>query len=196
MPSPHLGRTLTQQEIVDNLMMGDRSIVARPVVVEEGSNARRAMAGFLREQFDTAMDVGTEGLSDAEILDTIEYTLFPNMFLFPGLSLPMVYRFRPIGNDPDKSLFDLLFLRPVPRSGERPSPAEPVRIPIEVSYTTVPGMDPDMGHVYDQDTWNLGMQQEGLATSKKPGQTLASYQEVRIRHLNQTLDSYLRGDAA
>ena len=195
-PSPHLGRTLTQQEIVDNLMMGDRSIVARPVVVEEGSNARRAMAGFLREQFDTAMDVGTEGLSDAEILDTIEYTLFPNMFLFPGLSLPMVYRFRPIGNDPDKSLFDLLFLRPVPRSGERPSPAEPVRIPIEVSYTTVPGMDPDMGHVYDQDTWNLGMQQEGLATSKKPGQTLASYQEVRIRHLNQTLDSYLRGDAA
>jgi len=71
-----------------------------------------------------------------------------------------------------------------------------VRIPIEVSYTTVPGMDPDMGHVYDQDTWNLGMQQEGLATSKKPGQTLASYQEVRIRHLNQTLDSYLRGDAA
>jgi nitrite reductase/ring-hydroxylating ferredoxin subunit len=193
-PSPHLGKTLSQQEIVDNLMMGDRSVVNRRVIVEEGSNARRAMAGFLREQFDKAMDVGTDNLSDAEILDTIEYTLFPNMFLFPGLSLPMVYRFRPMGNDPEKSLFDLLFLRPIPRSGARPEPAEPVRIPIEVSYATVPGMDPGMGHVYDQDTWNLGMQQEGLKTSKKPGQTLASYQEVRIRHLNNTLDSYLRGE--
>lgn len=191
-PSPHLGRTLTEQEKVDNLLMGDRSMVDNPVVVEEGSNARRTMAAFLREQFDKAMNVGTEGLSDAEILDTIEYTLFPNMFLFPGLSLPMVYRFRPIGTDPHRSLFDLLFLRPVPRSGERPEPAQPVRIPIEVSYTTVPGMDPGMGHVYDQDTWNLGMQQEGLTASKKPGQTLATYQEVRIRHLNNTLDSYLR----
>jgi len=39
------------------------------------------------------------------------------------------------------------------------------------------------------------MQQEGLTTSKKPGQTLATYQEVRVRHLNQTLDSYVRGEA-
>ncbi len=193
--SPHLGRTLTEQEKVDNMLMGDRSLVDNPVMVPEGGNARRTMSNFLRDQFENALDVATGHLSDSEILDTIEYTLFPNMFLFPGLSMPMVYRFRPIGTSPDKSLFDLLFLRPVPRSGNRPESAQPVRIPIEQSYTTVPGMDAFMGHVYDQDTWNLGMQQEGLTTSRKPGQTLATYQEVRIRHLNQTLDSYVRGEA-
>jgi phenylpropionate dioxygenase-like ring-hydroxylating dioxygenase large terminal subunit len=191
-PSPHLGRTLSEQEKVDNLLMGDRSMVASPLKVEEGSNARRTMARFLREQFDRKLDVDTNHLADAEILDTIEYTLFPNMFLFPGLSLPMIYRFRPIGSSPDRSLFDLLFLRPLPRSGERPEPAAPVRIGVEDSYASVPGMDPGMGHVYDQDTRNLGLQQEGMMTSKKPGQTLATYQEVRIRHLNDTLDLYLR----
>ena len=146
----------------------------------------------LRKLFDEEMDVEVpDELTIGEIIDTAEYTVFPNMFMFPGLSLPMVYRFRPIGNDPDQSLFDLLYLRPIPRSGEAPEPPEPVRITIEESYTSVPGMDPDMGHVYDQDTKNLGLQQEGFKAAGKKGETLGNYQEIRIRHLHQTIDKYL-----
>ncbi len=192
--SPHLERKLTEQELLDQFLISDSSVKEqhRPKV-PEGGTARATMAKILREQF-AAGDVETSHLSDSEIVDTIEYTIFPNMFVFPGLSLPMVYRFRPLGNDPEKSLFDLLYLRPVPRSGERPEPPEPVRIGIHDSYTSVPGMDRNMGIVYDQDTGNLAHQQEGFHASKKPGETLGNYQEIRIRHFHRTIDKYLNGE--
>ena len=190
-PDPVIGRELSEQEKLDHMLVGDGSSVDTKLQVEEGGTARSTLANMLRKHFEEALDVATDGLCDAEIIDTMEYTVFPNMFLFPGLSLPMVYRFRPLGMDTDRSLFDLIFLRPLPRSGERPDPPEPVRIGIEDSYASVPGFDPTMAHVYDQDTSNMGFQQEGFYASKKQGQTLANYQEVRIRHFHQTLDRYI-----
>jgi hypothetical protein len=52
-------------------------------------------------------------------------------------------------------------------------------------------MDPGLGAVYDQDTNNLAMQYRGFQASKKPGETLGNYQEVRIRKFHQTIDEYL-----
>jgi len=189
--SPHLKEPLSEQDLVDRMLVGDRSAVTEDLIVGEGESARTVMARHLRKVLGERYNASLDGYSDSEVIDTIEYHLFPNMVLFPGVSLPMVYRFRPLGNDPDKSLFDLLFLRPVPDQGEAPPPAEPVRIGIDTSYTTVPGMDPGMGHVYDQDTNNLRGQQEGFKASKKRGQTLGNYQESRIRHFQLTLDKYL-----
>lgn len=188
-PDPVIGRELSEQERLDLALMGDSSM-RQTVEVPEGGTARHTLAQFLREQFESA-DVDVGDFSDAEIIDTMEYSLFPNMFLFPGLSLPMIYRFRPLGNDPDKSLFDLLFLRPVPRSGERPEPPEPTYVGMDESYTTVPEMDRGMAEVYDQDTGNMERQQKGFYAARKRGVTLGNYQEVRIRHLHQTLDRYL-----
>jgi hypothetical protein len=123
-------------------------------------------------------------------MDSIEYFLFPNAFLFPGLSLPMVYRFRPDPMDPDFCTFDLLFLRPRPPEGTAPRPPDPVDLDVEDSYTLVADIG-RLGEVYDQDTVNLAAQTRGFKASHKRGETLANYQEVRIRHLQQTVESYL-----
>ena len=48
--------------------------------------------------------------------------------------------------------------------------------------------------VADQDTDNLMRIQRGLRASRKPGVTLARYQESRIRHFHATLDAYLSGN--
>ncbi len=189
--SPHLETPLSEQELVDSMLVGDRSVLSDELTVKEGESARIVMARFLRNTLGEKYRTDLSGYSDAEMIDTIEYHLFPNMVLFPGLSLPMVYRFRPLGNDPNRSVFDLLFLRPVPDDGDRPDPAEPVPLGVEDSYTTVPGMDESMGIVYDQDTNNLRSQQEGFKASKKRGQTLGNYQESRIRHFQQVVDKYL-----
>jgi hypothetical protein len=176
------------------MMVGDRSVLDQnQLKVQPGENARIVMARFLRKQLGEKYRTDLSGFSDSEMIDTIEYNVFPNMFLFPGLSLPMVYRFRPIGRDPHRCLFDLLFLRPLPSSGERPEPAGVVRVNEHDSYSTVPGMDPAFGAIYDQDTNNLRAQQQGFMASKKGAQTLANYQEVRIRHLQQTFDKYMKG---
>ena len=189
--SPHLSNPLSEQELVNAMLVGDRSVLNDDLTVGEGETARIVMARFLRQTLGEKYKSDLSGFSDSEIIDTVEYHLFPNMVLFPGLSLPMVYRFRPIGMNPGKCLFELLFLRPVPEDGEAPEPAEPHYVGENESYSSAPGMDPAFGAVYDQDTDNLRAQQQGFMASRKKGQTLGNYQEVRIRHLNKTIDKYL-----
>jgi hypothetical protein len=50
-----------------------------------------------------------------------------------------------------------------------------------------------LAHVLDQDTENFFQQRAGIKAASKQGQTLGNYQEARIRHLHQTLDTYLAG---
>jgi phenylpropionate dioxygenase-like ring-hydroxylating dioxygenase large terminal subunit len=193
--SPHLEQAMTEQELIKSMLVGDRSMVGDELTVGEGETARVVMARYLRKVFGEQYGCDLSANSDSEIVDTIEYHLFPNMILFPGFSLPMVYRFHPINGQPNKTLFEILFLRPVPDSGVRPEPAEPFRVKEDESYTIVPGMDYGMGAVYDQDTDNLRAQQEGflnaVKSGRKTGQTLGNYQEIRLRHFNRTIDKYL-----
>jgi hypothetical protein len=147
----------------------------------------------MAEQFRQSMAKSGQDISqvsDSEIVDSIAYFVFPNQQFFSGVSFPIVYRFRPLGMSHDKALFDLILLKPRP-VGQFVEPAEPVRLKVEESYTTVPGMDPYVGHVFDQDTGNMQAAQEGAATAGKSGATLANYQEIRVRHFHQTLTKYL-----
>jgi hypothetical protein len=160
--------------------------------VPEGKLARSVYAEYQRKTMGEEMGVDLSGYSDSEMVDSIEYHLFPNMFMFPGITLPMIYRFRPIGNDPGRALFDLLFLRPLAPGQERPEAPKPHRLTSGESYATAPGMSQGLGFVYDQDTDNLAMQYKGFQTSRKRGQTLGNYQEARVRRVHMTLDKFLK----
>ena len=48
-----------------------------------------------------------------------------------------------------------------------------------------------VGGVVDQDMANMELTHEGLKVSKNQRVELGDYQEVRIRHFHQTLDSYI-----
>ncbi|MNC99087.1 hypothetical protein D3C83_172510 [compost metagenome] len=48
-----------------------------------------------------------------------------------------------------------------------------------------------LGVIFEQDMVNLGPVQRGLHASVKAGVTLGRYQESRIRHYHQTLETYL-----
>jgi hypothetical protein len=48
-----------------------------------------------------------------------------------------------------------------------------------------------VGGVLDQDTENMELCQDGLKASKNQRVELGDYQEVRIRHIHQTIDKYL-----
>ncbi len=185
-PSPHYTTPQTQTEILEKMRAAPAG-----TKVPEGRTARSVAAAHLRQTLGGDWGVDLSSYSDSEMLDSIEYHLFPNMCLFPGVSLPMIYRFRPIGNDPGRTLFDLVFLRPLAPGMKRPDAPEPVPVGVNDSYATAPGMDPGLGAVYDQDTNNLALQYRGFQASKKAGQTLGNYQEVRIRKFHQTIDGYL-----
>ena len=189
--SPHLAQPLSEEELLRTMILGDRSVIDESLRLEPGETARSAMARFLRQSLGERYGTDLSKWSDSEVIDTIEYHVFPNMVLFPGISLPMVYRFRPIGSDPNRTLFEILFLRPRPDRGEAPEPPDPYLVREDESYASAPGFDPSMGGVYDQDTNNLRAQQQGFRANAAGTQILGNYQEARIRHFQHVVDKYL-----
>jgi nitrite reductase/ring-hydroxylating ferredoxin subunit len=188
--SPNAGDGISQQVILDTMVLGDRQNLSERLMVPEGSSARAVMADYWKKTLKAAgYDVDT--LSTSEIIDTLGYQVFPNGHFFLAPSFPIVYRFRPLGMEVDRALFDLLLLSPFPAGGTRPPPVEPQRIRVEDSYGIVPGVDPALAQIFDQDTGNMGWMQEGMKAARKKSATLANYQESRIRHFHQTLDKYL-----
>jgi nitrite reductase/ring-hydroxylating ferredoxin subunit len=193
--SPHLYGQVSEQDILDQFTLGDSSALGNTQrTLGEGGTARQVMADMFRGMFEKATNTDLSGCSDSELLDCFSYTVFPNIFLFPGISLPMIYRFRPDPRDHRKCLYEVLFLRPVPVDGKRPAPAEPIRLQDHQSFTEAEGMDPGFGAILDQDTENLILQQEGLEASAKQGLTLGNYQEIRVRHFEQAVEKYVRSD--
>ncbi|WHO39853.1 aromatic ring-hydroxylating dioxygenase subunit alpha [Sphingobium sp. AP49] len=189
--SPHLEGCFSEQDILDQFTLGDASVLSedRPQVGD--GTARQAMADLFRTMFGAATGSDLSATSDSEMLDCFSYTLFPNTYLFPGVSLPMVYRFRPDPGDHRRCIYEVFFLRPVPSDGPRPEPAEPILLTDEQSFCEAPGMDAGFGKILDQDTDNLFLQQEGIEASAKRGLTLGNYQEIRIRHFEQAVDRYV-----
>ncbi|MED5544727.1 MAG: aromatic ring-hydroxylating dioxygenase subunit alpha [Pseudomonadota bacterium] len=189
--SPKLRERYSEADIIANFTLGDSSALggARPEL-KEGERARQVMADMFREMFESASDTDLSHVSDTELLDTYSYTFFPNLFLFPGISLPMIYRFRPDARDHRRTIYEVMFMRPKPRSGDFET-AEVQVLQDHQSFAEAQGMDPGFGRILDQDTDNLHAQQEGLEASAKAGLTLADYQEIRVRHFEQTVDRYM-----
>ena len=190
-PSPTSTLKLTQQDLLDKMLMSDRSATGERPVVPEGKTARMVMADTLRRQMAEQYGLDYSAFSVAEMIDSLKYNIFPNLFIHPSVGLPLMMTFRPEGDDPDRSLFDVMVLRPRPTDGTHWDVAEPVRLEENQPYTEVEGMDPFLAHVLDQDTDIMRWQREGMYASEKGAETLSIYQESRIRHFHETLDSYL-----
>lgn len=185
-PSP-----LSEQELLEQMWGRRGSVDGIPVPeLPEGMTARDFYANVVKEELGKVYDQDFSNYSTAQTLDSIEYFLFPNLFVFPGLSLPMVYRFRPDPKDPDYSWFDLYFLRPKHPEKEPPPPPEPLYLEIEDSYTKAEGLG-WLGVVYDQDTDNMAAQTRGFKTCARGAQTLGNYQEIRVRHVHKRVRDYL-----
>lgn len=161
-----------------------------PPTLPEGGRARDVIAAMVQESMAEQYGGDFSHLSQSMTIDSIEYFVFPNMFFFPGLQLPMVYRFRPDPDSIDHSYFDLLIMRPRPADGTVPFPPQVIELDVADSYTKAPGLG-RLGVVYDEDTSNMAAQTRGFRASKKRGQTLGNYQEVRARHLQERVRDYV-----
>lgn len=183
--NPHFEKNYTEQELYQFMGHTDP--------LPEGNNARLAHADSLRVTLSASMGVDLSDRSNAEMLDSIEYHVFPNACFFPGIVIPLIYRFRPLGVD--QCLHDILMLQPIPTEGETPQPAPCERLEIDEPYVSLDSFkDNRLSYVLDQDTANFKRQWAGMKASLKGGQTLGNYQEARIRHFHNTLDGYLAED--
>ena len=188
-PSPSMSHLPPERTIAE--MRRDVPFFAgKPIDVGPGETARGQLATRAREKIARSIGRDMSSLSDSESLDLIEYMLFPNMVPWGGQALPITYRFRPHGDDPERSLMEIMFLFSKAPDGSHPPPATMTMLREDQQWADAPELG-SAAMVADQDTDNLMRIQRGLRASKKPGVTLARYQESRIRHFHATLDAYM-----
>jgi phenylpropionate dioxygenase-like ring-hydroxylating dioxygenase large terminal subunit len=187
-PSPHVSDQLTDQRIID--IAARFGMVDPGTRVPEGANARTVMVAASRKRMKETLGLDTEGVSDAEVQDVIQYSLFPNVVLFGGLGSPLFYRARPDGDDPNACLFEVMLLAPLPPDTDPPPPAPRRFLEPYERWSDVPELS-YFGPVLDEDQEIMPRVQRGLRSSRKRTVSLGRYQESRIRHFRQTLESYV-----
>ncbi len=184
--SDHLDPSPDDVEIV-RAMIGDGDA---EVTIDPGSSARRVIADRVRASLSRQTGRDFSELSDAEALDGIEYFVFPNFMPWGGYLTSFAYRFLPDGNDPESCVIDIMKLDPVPEGEDRPE-AAPTRV-IGPDETWADAAELGVfGRVFNQDGATFGRVQRGLRASVRPSHTLSRYQDSRIRHFHQTLDTYI-----
>jgi phenylpropionate dioxygenase-like ring-hydroxylating dioxygenase large terminal subunit len=185
-PSPHLSWTPTEQEIFDAVV--DRRLDEPPVVsIPDGMTARQVTAASARAGLRDAIGEAAEELCDAEVSDSIYYTVFPNFHPW-GAYNRIVYRFRPNGTKHEESIWETMFLSPC--SGERPPPAKVHWLGLDEDFSQAPELG-FLARVFNQDLFNLTRLQVGLHSLQKPGVTFSAYQESKIRHFHRLLERWL-----
>ena len=147
------------------------------------------MADATRDRWRPVVGELIDEWSDAEMVDNLDYTLFPNFHPW-GAFNRIVYRFRPNGDDHRSSIMEVLFLAPF--KGERPAPAPVRHLGVDQPWTDAAELGV-LGKVFEQDTFNMARVQLGLETTRKPGVTLANYQESKVRWLHVKLEQWVHG---
>lgn len=191
--APSLRRSVDEGTIVGSMadMFGeviDQKITA---AIEEGKTARELLTQAARQRLEMMTQADLSHVSTTELIDGIEYYVFPNIAPWGGYSLPLVYRFRPNGDDHTSSIMEMMLLATWPDGMPRPAPA-----PVHWIEGGDWGQAEEIGalrFIFSQDMANLPRIQKGLSSAKKPGVTLGNYQEIRIRHYHETLTRYVAG---
>ncbi len=182
-PSPHLDYEITDEDSLRAMM--DIPPDGEVPQVPPGMNARAFMAAISREGLRPNAGPKVDEYCDAEIVDSIDYTQFPNFHPW-GAYNKIVYRFRPNGNDHRTSIMECLQLMPF--VGDRPPAAKVHWLKEDEKWSSALGF---LGKVFDQDAFNMPKVQMGLESTYKPGITLSGYQEGKVRWLHEKLTEWV-----
>jgi phenylpropionate dioxygenase-like ring-hydroxylating dioxygenase large terminal subunit len=156
----------------------------------EGMTARAFVAEQTRKVCEAQTGVDHATISDAEMVDVIQYLLFPNFVPWGGFPLnTLVYVFRPDGRDPDSCTLDVMLLRNFDTSKPRPKSAPLKILTEEQKWADAPELV-GFGPIFDQDMLNMPYVQIGMkaSTATKGAISLANYQESRIRDFHRLLE--------
>ena len=184
---------LSEQQILDSVMKTVFGSGETPTL-EPGMKARHFMAAGMREEMGKLQGRDYSALSDSEAGDAIQYSLFPNIILFRSLPYPFAYRFLPVRDDPNRSTFEFYVFQPKPTDGSEIPEMRVVELGPDDSFAGAGVLPPWQGEIYDQDVVGLALCQQGIRDGGTADIMFSRYQEVRIRHLHQTLHSYLGGE--
>ena len=139
----------------------------------------------MREVLGSAADE----LSDAEMADSMYYTLFPNLHPW-GAYNRIVYRFRPYEDRHDMAIMECMYLDPYDPAQPKPPTADIHWLAVDQDWTDAPELGM-LARVFNQDVFNLPKVQVGLAGGAIDTVTFANYQETKLRHFHHLLEQWV-----
>ncbi len=181
--SPLLDYQVSEDDMLRATM--DLAYDAEVPQIPEGMNVRAFLARQTREQLRPMAGDRVDEYCDAEIVDSLDYTLFPNFHPW-GAFNGIVYRFRPNGNDHRSAIMECIMLGPY--QGERPAPAKIHWLKEDETWSSALGF---LGKVFDQDAFNMPKVQAGLESTYSDGVVLSGYQEAKVRWLHHKLTEWV-----
>ena len=194
-PSFHL-KDVTDQDVADT-MFGVSAMVARPTEAEvpQDMTAREYIGMRNSEEFSPNHDRELASFAtNSERMDSILYSIFPNLAPWAGFHPNITYRFRPNGDDHTTALMEIMVICQLATGAERPKDTPVRRLGEDELFSEAPELGVELGTIFDQDLFNMPKIQKGMHNVESGELVLANYHEVRIRHFHQTLDKYINGE--
>ena len=120
--------------------------------------------------------------------------VFPNFAPWAGFRPNLTYRFLPWEDDPGQCTMEIMLLMRFDERGGRPDDVAMVHVDAAQRFADTEGISRGFARVFDQDFSNLPEVHRGLYSLRDKQVSFGRYQESRIRHFHQTLDSFLFAD--
>jgi len=193
--SPNLGDTVTARDAAIRTLkfyevsLGEAAAGTLPDYENIPDFGRKDVAEWRRGLMQAMTGVDVSQRSDSEILDGIQYAMFPNWGPWLGEGLPIMYQFLPYGDDPEESVFVIRMMVPLPE-GAPPMAAAPMTyLDFDEFFDSLPEWQP-FGTVLDQDMHIIPRIQAGLraAAGENPVAELGRYQEQRVALLHEFVE--------
>ena len=150
---------------------------------ENVEDIRATVASMYRDMARPGFGDKVDELSDAEMVDVIWYSIFPNLSPFANALGNLVYRFRPDGDNHLRSIMDIMMLVPWPE-GERPKPAKERRLRDDETFADAPELG-FIAPILVQDSACLNHMTRGLRNNQRGKIVLAKHHELKLRHFYQ-----------
>lgn len=191
-PSPQVDfGDLTEEQVFQHMVgTGSRAGLGETkLTLKEGMTPRAYGAELSRQALLKETGYDYSSAADAEVLDGISYQFFPNFAIWGGMGAKTCYRWRPIGRNVDKTLMEVMLYKRHPKGGK--GQPVPMRM-LEPDETWASASELGfLAGVYDQDSSNLGPQQEGLKALGDQPINFGRYTELRCRNLHRMIDEYM-----
>jgi phenylpropionate dioxygenase-like ring-hydroxylating dioxygenase large terminal subunit len=161
-----------------------------------GTGAIRAWIAENKREIVRKQSGGTvdpSGVSDAEMIDAMFYSVFPNWSPW-GCYHYLMYRFRPNGSDPNSCIFEISIWPPSPTGADRPAPAKITHLGVDDDWMLAKELGAIV-KVFQQDSLNLPHVQTGLRAQEQQEVIFASYNEMKIRHFYEHLFKWMDVEA-
>ncbi len=152
-------------------------------------NLRQVMAEPVRESLRSVIGDKADDVCDAELIDSIYNTVFPNFHPWGSFN-QINYRFRPNGDNPDECIMECMYLSPIPDDGNYEPVREPHLLGPDDDWCDAPELGM-LAKVFNQDVVNMPEVHKGLKAMKSQEVIFANYGETKPRHFHKLLNEWL-----